>query len=131
MSSEDIATVRRVFEALARRDLDGMAGDLAEEFAFNPLMSVWRRTYIGAAGVAEWWGDLDELWSVFEVELVAVRDISDGVVVVTGHWHGEPRASLVPIDAPVHGVVRTAAGKLVSADMYLNEEQALVAAEGA
>jgi ketosteroid isomerase-like protein len=132
MAEDDIAIVRRGFEAFSRRDLPVMAAELHADFEFNPLMSVWQQTYRGADGVAEWWRDLDDLWETFVVELDTYRELRVGVILIVGHWHAQPKGSgMAPIDAPIAGIIRIAGGKMTNADFYLSEDRALAAAAAA
>jgi ketosteroid isomerase-like protein len=87
--AERVETVDRVFEAFARRDLDGVL-----EF-LHPQVRLWvvtstvtrdGRPYVGHAGIREYFADATRIWR--ELELLPVRfEAVDEAVIVVGEVH--------------------------------------------
>ena len=92
-----IETVRAIYAAFARRDVEGAIGHMAPDISFAPAGTAARlgRTdpYVGHDGIRRYFTDVARVWE--ELTLVAddIRATAGGVVVfgtVTGRLDGEP-----------------------------------------
>ena len=87
----DVATVRAIFEAFARRDLEGALEHVADELEFEPTVTarLAGRTepYRGRDGLREYFADAARVWDELTLEADDVR-AAPGSVVVFGHAVG-------------------------------------------
>ena len=118
MGEQAIESVRRLLEAVNRRDLDAIKAEVAADFELHPLVSVWQRTYLGHDGIDDWQRDLAQIWTEFEIHADEVEDVQDEAVLVVGRWQGRPRNGLGPLDGPIAAIVRFAGGEVRRADVY-------------
>jgi ketosteroid isomerase-like protein len=95
-------------DAFNRRDPEGYIAHVREDYEWRPFMfaGVEGGVYRGHAGVREWFASLDELFETFSLEVVAMRDLGDRLLVI-GTLHGRGRGSGVPVESPV-GIVAEA-----------------------
>jgi ketosteroid isomerase-like protein len=129
VSDEARESVRRLLEAVNRRDVDAIKAEIASDFELHPMVTVWQRTYLGHAGVEEWQRDLLELWDEFGIEADEIQNRGEETVIVVGRWHGRPRSAPTPLEGPIAAVVRMSGGEATRADIYLDEAAASAAAE--
>jgi len=84
----DVATVRAIYDAFARRDLDAMLAHTAEDVEIVPVGTAGRigRTepYRGHDGLREYFADAEALWEELTLHPDDVRATIDSVVVF-GH----------------------------------------------
>ena len=129
MSEPEIESVRRAFDAIARRDVRALVDEADPEIEFHPLLSVWQRNYRGHAGVEQWFNDVAEQWEEFNARIDGVRELDDGGLLVRTYWHGRAKGSPTEIHGPGALVIHFRAGKATSLDVYLDEAHALKALE--
>jgi ketosteroid isomerase-like protein len=82
---EDVETVKRVFDAFGRRDIEGSLR------LFHPQVRLWVVTaavmrdghpYVGHAGIREYFSDVDRLWQALELRPSQFNRVDDAVVVL-------------------------------------------------
>ena len=89
--SEEVAVVRAIYEAFARRDVDAALAHIADDVVFVPegtASRVGRATpYHGHDGVRQYFADVARVWDDLRIEADDVRSVA-GSVVVFGHVEG-------------------------------------------
>lgn len=93
----EIATVRAVYEAFARRDVEAALEHISEDVVFAPTgtQSLVKRDkpYLGHEGVRQYFRDAAEVWQDLTLHAEDFRAAVGGVVVfghVEGVANGEP-----------------------------------------
>lgn len=89
--ADDVEVVRAIYDAFARRDLQGMTDLVAPDVVLH-LQGTRRLAgrddpYVGYDGVREYFADVDSLWEHLELHADDVRAVT-GSVVVFGHASG-------------------------------------------
>ncbi len=82
----DVAVVKQVFEAFARRDIEAVLGWMHPQvrlWVVTAAVSRGGRPYVGHEGVRDYWRDAGRLWEALEL-LPVEFDRMDGAVVVLG-----------------------------------------------
>ncbi|HEX2085671.1 MAG TPA: nuclear transport factor 2 family protein [Solirubrobacteraceae bacterium] len=87
----DVATVQAIYDAFARRDLDGALAHVSDDVRFEPSgtarLAGRTEPYRGHAGVREYFADANRLWEELTLHAEDVRS-APGSVVVFGHVEG-------------------------------------------
>ena len=83
--SDAVAAVAGVYEAFARRDIEGALRFLAADVEFVPsgTSAIIERAepYIGHAGVREYFADAERVWDELTLHADSIRAAAGGVVV--------------------------------------------------
>jgi hypothetical protein len=91
VSREDVETVRRMFDAFARRDLDATLAQLDPDIVLTvpATANLAGRTgpYRGHEGVRQYLADVEAVWSELALEPLDFRDAA-GAVVIFGRVTG-------------------------------------------
>jgi uncharacterized protein len=129
MSQENVETVRRLFPAFNRRDIDALLEPLDPHVEWVPIMAALEgRVYRGHEGVRRWIEDLDEYWELFEVDSQELIDLGDRVLVL-GCWRARGRVSGVGLDnEPGTWLLHFKAAKVVRMQTYTDRAEGLKAA---
>ena len=131
MSHENVEVFRRAFDAINRRDAEGLLSELDPEVEWHSAilmaMGGTQTVYRGHEGVREWLRDLYETLSEFRAEYSEVRDLDDRVVAL-GRVRGRGRGSEAEIESPHGTVAEFKDGKGIRIRTYLDPEEALAAA---
>ena len=110
----DVATVRAIYEAFNRRDLEAMLAHVAEDVEVVPVGTAQRigRTepYRGHAGLREYFADAASLWDELALHPEDVRATIDSVVVF---GHVDARLNGRPIRRRVVWTWRLRGGRVV------------------
>ena len=77
MSQENVEIVRRAFDAVNRRDLDGFLALMDDEVEAVSVLVAMEGEYQGHAGIRRWWQNLLDVFPDFNVEVVEVRDLEE------------------------------------------------------
>lgn len=129
MPEDMIEVARRVIDAISRADLEALIADTDPEIELRPLVSAWPETYRGHQGIAEWLEARAAVWEEFSVDPQSFREVAADAVLVRVEWRGRARAGSTEIGGPAAGVFRFRSDKIVSANVYLDEAQAISAIE--
>jgi ketosteroid isomerase-like protein len=112
----ELELVRDVYDAFARRDLDAVLPNVAEDVEVLPTGTaklVGRDTpYVGREGLREYFDDAARAWAHFEVHADDVRAVA-GSVVVFGRVRGVPAGSATPVERRILWTWRVRDGKVV------------------
>ena len=128
VSEERFALVNRALEAFSGDDIEALLATMSPDIEGRPLASVWPKTYHGHEGVAKWWRDVSELWETFGVEVDSLREVGERVLIV-GRYVGRPLGTVTDIQAPLAGLVTFDGDRASAISFFLDEAQALAAAE--
>jgi ketosteroid isomerase-like protein len=132
MSQENVEIVRRIYEAVARRDVATPFHLYAEDIVWD--LSNWRPAeldpmpvYTGHEGVREAWRDRLSAWGEVDFEVEDLIEAGERVVaVIRDRQVG--RSSGVPIEASHAAVWTLVDGKVTRLQVFDGRQQALEAA---
>ncbi len=131
MSQENVEVFKRAFDAINRRDAEGLLSQLdpGVEWHSAILMAMGGKqtVYRGREGVREWLRDLYETLSEFQAEYSEIRDLGDRVVAI-GRVRARGAGSKAEIESPHGTVTEFKNGKATQVRTYLDPKQALAAA---
>src|SRR4029453_12072757 len=102
MSEENVAVVRKVYEAVAQHDAATVLSlydpDIEWDFSRSPIGDVMgRHFYRGHEGLRDWWREWREAWENYADDYAELVDAGEHVIsVVTSRGRG--RASRVDIE---------------------------------
>jgi ketosteroid isomerase-like protein len=125
VSEEKIHVVRKVMDAISRRDLPALLEHLDADVRLYPLMSAWPQTYRGHDGVEQWWRDVGQLWEHFGVRPESFRDLADGSLLVQISWRGRGTGAVAELEGPATAVIRFHDTKVASMEIHLDEAHAM------
>jgi ketosteroid isomerase-like protein len=98
LETGNVELVRKLLEAVNRRDADAMIALVADDYEFVPIMAALEgRVYRGADGIHDWIADMDVYWEYFECCPLEYHDLGDRVIAF-GTWHARGRASGVEVE---------------------------------
>jgi ketosteroid isomerase-like protein len=132
MSEENVQTVRKVFDAFVRRDvqaaLDVMDADVDLSAPATQTLVDRDLSYRGHDGIRTYFEDVAEVWEELEVFLHEYHDVGDDRVLVVGHVRARGRDGLL-VDQPAQWgwVIRD--GKIVWGRVFTNRNEAFQALE--
>jgi ketosteroid isomerase-like protein len=128
MSEENVELTRRRFEAMNRRDLEGLVALMDSEVVAVPrVVGVEGEAFHGHEGMRRWWEDVFAAFPDLEGEVIEIRAIEDvtlSCMRVRGHGQG----SGAPIDDEIWIVSRFRDAKVVWWQTCGSERAALEAA---
>jgi ketosteroid isomerase-like protein len=117
------------------RDLyaDWARGDYWREDIFDPAIEFVtdypeKRSYYGRDGISEGWRNWLSAWNDFTTRADDVIPAGDGRYLVLVHLSGRGKESGVPIEADAANLVTVVERKIVRFQLFMNREDALVAA---
>ena len=114
-NSPEVAVVRAIYDAFARRDVEAALAHIADDVVFAPQGTASRAgrqaPYLGHDGVREYFADVERLWEDLRIHAEDVRSVA-GSVVVFGHVEG--RAGGAPLRARAIWNWKIKDGKAVS-----------------
>ncbi len=118
-----VAIVRRSYEAFARRDMDGVVGDMHPDIVWEQAQGLPHGgTYRGLAAVrAAIFDPLDrDWWESFSALPEEFLDGGDERVVVLGRYHGVAKGTGRRLDVPFVHVWTLAEGKAIRFRQFLD-----------
>jgi ketosteroid isomerase-like protein len=131
MSQENIEVLQRAAEANNRQDYEAFLEEFDPDVEWHGIFGVMfggEATVVrGHEGLLKYVRDLDEGFSVRDVQLSEFRDLGDRIVVL-GHVRGRGRESGVEFDSPYGGLAEFKNGKCSKYTDYLDHTQVLQAA---
>jgi ketosteroid isomerase-like protein len=111
----DVASVRAIYEAFARRDIEAALAHVAEDISFEPSgtsrLTGRAEPYRGHAGLREYFADAARVWDELTLHAEDVR-ATLGSVVVFGRADG--RVDGAPVSRRVVWTWRLRDGKAIS-----------------
>ena len=123
MSRADVETVRRMFAAFAKRDVEGTLSllDPAVEFTAPTTAELAGRTgpYRGHEGIRQYFRDVATIWDDLLVEPADVRAVA-GAVVIFGQVQGRRGGEVLAVN--VVWTWRLRAGRVVSGSVFPTPE---------
>jgi uncharacterized protein len=121
---DNVAVVKRVFEAFSQRDLGTLEGLLDPEVLFEPAPTFARphRSYRGHAGMREYFDDLADTWERLEVNIQEYRQ-AGSYVLAFGRIYAAGGGSVA--DDPASFVWRLEGGKVVWGKVFRRRGEAL------
>jgi ketosteroid isomerase-like protein len=131
MSEENVAIVRRAFDAYTEGDIEAVLRLCAEDIVVTqaPEVPGVSPQQHGHEGVLEAFGIWPEQWDDFEIEIQRiVADPGDYVVVAT-RQSGRGKQSGVVVEADFTFVFAVLDGKITEWRIFVDEGQGLAAAE--
>jgi ketosteroid isomerase-like protein len=126
-----IALVKRFYEGWSRLEDFHTVMRLVHpdaEVDWTESRSPFRGTYRGLAQLEELWGEFEDAWDDFRVEIEAIHPAGGGRLVASTRVTGRGKGSGVAVDA--RGAVLWAFrdGKIAGAKLFQTAEEALSAA---
>jgi ketosteroid isomerase-like protein len=132
MSQENVEIVRRALDAFSRRELQTLEKQFCEEdfefVSFFTAVDAEEATYRGSNAWRDYAAVMDEMWSDWRLEDIALFDAGDQGVVCRMRLVGAGKLSGVPVDRPVGLIYQLRDGKLWRVRSYANPSEALTAA---
>ena len=130
MASAHEATVRQVYEAANRRDMDAILAGTHEDCEVHPVLgaNLAANVYRGHEGVRQWTRDLWGEWESFEVSVGEVTERGDWLLYEVGIL-GRGRASGADIDAELFHLARMRDGLIVRIEGFRERDAAVRALE--
>ena len=132
MSQANVEIVRRVFEAVARRDSEAVLAayhpNVEYDFSGGPLRDLVGDTvYHGHEGIRKWTRDRYDAWEAIEDECQELIDAGDKVISLVVS-RGRGRSSGVEADLRHYGVWTIRDAKVARVAWFYSREDALRAA---
>ena len=131
MSEENVEIVRRVWEAVQRRDTEAVFAlydpDIAWENHTGGAVELQGLSYRGHEGVRQFWRDWLEPFGTFEAHAEEFIDAGDQVVVP---WRASARGKASGAEVEMHrcNVYRVNNGRVSRVDVFETKAEALEAA---
>jgi uncharacterized protein len=124
MGSQNVETVRRVFDAFTRRDLDALERLLDEGVLFEPAPTHARphRSYLGHSGMRQYFEDIAGTWERLEVHVQEYRH-AGSYVLAFGRIYAAGSGSVA--DDPASFVWRLEDGRVVWGKVFRRRDEAL------
>ncbi len=129
MSRANVEIVKRVIDAVNRRDLDAYDDLVTPDFEWFAAFprTVEGDSYLGREGTERYFGEIGDTWEEFRAIAEEYRDLGDRVLLL-GRFEGLGKGSGVPVDAPMAVVYDFRDGKISRSRVYLDHGEALRAA---
>ena len=122
MSQENVEIVRRVVDAVNRRDVTTLDSLWSEEGEFNSRLAASEgHVFRGRQGIRDYFAWLDEAFEEFRSEVEEIIDAGGGGVVALLRGRIRGKASGVPLDDQRFAIVFTFQGERIArADRFAN-----------
>ena len=128
MAERDIETVRSLYDAFNRRDVDGLIATLDPEMEWHPLLGeLGGGVYRGHDGVRRLVSEINDTWEEFRVELEDVVDAGE-VMFVFSRSHGRGRSSGLEANVAFITVMEIREGRFLRGRSFASLDEALAAA---
>ena len=121
---DNVALVRRLFEAFSKRDLDAMTELVDPGILFEPAPTFARphRSYLGHSGMRQYFDDVADTWERLEVNIQEYRH-AGSYVLAFGRIYAAGGGSVA--DDPASFVWRLEGGKVVWGKVFRRRGEAL------
>jgi ketosteroid isomerase-like protein len=120
------AVIRRAYQAFASRDVTALAEIAHPQIEIRAVTGALARDgkpYVGVDGVAEYIGDVGEVWDELELLPAEFHELDEERTLVFGRVRARRGSTL--IDTPNAWLWRVRDGKVVSAEVYGDPEAAI------
>jgi ketosteroid isomerase-like protein len=130
MASAQEITVRAVYDAANRRDMDGILAGTHRDVEVHPVLgaNLGANVYRGHVGIHQWMKDLWGDWDSFETSVGHVLEQGDRLLYPVG-LSGRGRASGAPFKAKIFHVATMRDGLMARIDGFSDRESAMRALE--
>jgi ketosteroid isomerase-like protein len=131
MSQEDVEVVRRLYEAIERRDSEAVLAlydpDVEWDMSGYPYGEMLDTRSRGHAGLRAFWRELYEAWESYEHDCRELIDAGDHVIsIVTDRARG--RASGADVEIAAFGVWTVSDGRIIRSTWFRTRAEAFEAA---
>jgi len=118
--------LRAAFEAYSRRDVDATMEHLTDDVEIVPALGavIEGRSFVGRAGVEDFFASLNEMWSEFAIELGDLTVAGDRVLSL-GRVRARAVGSGLSFDQPVASITELRDGRIARWSSYMDVERAL------
>ena len=129
MSQENVEVVRKLWEAVNRRDVESFIVCLDPSFAFRSAIvgAVEGKVHRGHDGARSWLASSAESFEEITFEGTDYRDLGERVLAL-GLTRARGRGSSVELESPTGWLCTMRDGKVLRIDGFLSREEALEAA---
>ncbi len=122
---EDIAVIRRLYEAFARRDADAMGALIHDDAELrSALATIEGRVYRGMAGVSAYIDDIDAHFDEWHIEDEHFEHGSEARVFLRYRVRGRGRGSQIPLESGFAAVWTLREGKVARGEIYRDLDRA-------
>jgi ketosteroid isomerase-like protein len=130
MSQENVEIVRRAFESINQRDVDGALEDAADDFEvdWSNSLSPVKGIYRGKDQVRQLWAGFVEAFAELHWDAEEIIDVDESRVIAVNHVRMRGRGSGVEVDATGAQLWTISGGKAQSLKLYQSKDEALEAA---
>jgi len=129
MSRENVAVLRRAYEASSQGDREAFFGMFAPEIVWDLSRSSFpdAAVYHGIDGVREWFDGLDDAFEDLYYEIEEITDLGPGQVLVVTRTQGHGQFTKIGVDYRFATVWTFRGGKVVRMDRFNDRAEALEA----
>jgi uncharacterized protein len=129
MSETNVEFARRGYALWSSGDIEGMIELSTPDFEFVPAIaaSVEGGSVNGPDEFRRFFGDLNETWETFRIDVDEFRDRGDRVL-ASGRLIAKGRGSEVELDHPFYSVVWIRDGRFARMQSFLDQDSAEAAA---
>jgi ketosteroid isomerase-like protein len=126
VSEQDVELVRRVFDAINRRDVQTMLDAYHPDADMSTLTSelVHGKAYRGHTGIREYFSSFADVWEELRLEPEEIRDLG-GRILVVGRWSSRGKGSGADVESPAAWIFAVRDGRIVFSRAYRDAEEAL------
>jgi ketosteroid isomerase-like protein len=125
MGADPEQSVRRLAEAINRRDADAAVEVCHPEIEFLSVLAVSGRAFVGHDGIREYFEDISSAWDEWRVEVHRVAPAADGRVVIVMTMHMRGKESGAPLSQRTGHVWTLKDGKLLRNQPFRDPDDAL------
>ena len=124
MGPQNVEAVKRLFDAFSRRDIDAVLELLDPNALFEPAPTVARphRSYLGHAGMRQYFEDIAATWERLDVQIQEYRH-AGSYVLAFGRIYAAGGGSVA--DDPASFVWRLEGGRVVWGKVFRRRDEAL------
>jgi uncharacterized protein (TIGR02246 family) len=126
VSEQDVQLVRRVFDAINRRDVQAVLDAYDPDADMSTLTSelVQGKAYRGHSGIREYFSSFADVWDELHLEPEEIRDLGDRIL-VTGRWSSRGKESGAEVESPAAWLFGVRDGRIVFTHAYRDAAEAL------
>jgi len=128
MGTQSEESVRRLADAITRRDPDAAVAVCDPEVEFLSVLAVSGRAYIGHDGIRQYFDDVSSAWEEWRVEVHRVAAAPDGRVAIVMTMHMRGKESGAALSQRTGHIWTLRNGKLLRNQPFREPEEALRAA---